>query len=364
MKKLYRIALGFFAFSLFLIFNVNVSLAETLSNFTDAFDSTTLNTTRYATKITGNGSITQDGKIVASGTAANQIVWDFLYTNQDMDFTKDFSVSADINLTGSVSMGDAMAMLGVEDRSVIATGLKPTAGYCELSTGGHGTMIRMESSGMTITTVPSTTGTMVLSYNAANATLTCSFGGKTISEVQQPKTGSFAINLRSGIHEIHEGMELPGTGNFTTTFDNLAVTTAATPPPTATPPPSPPPPSPPPAPVPPPPSPSPPPPPPPPPPSTPLITTTTEEKTLLADTEKLSLTKTLRLGSRGKEVKILQKDLRALGFYKYKITGFFGKSTRAAVVKLQKAQKLSPNGVVGRKMREKINLLIELPSPQ
>lgn len=56
---------------------------------------------------------------------------------------------------------------------------------------------------------------------------------------------------------------------------------------------------------------------------------------------------TLRTGSRGEDVRILQENLRQLGFLNDAADGIFGRDTNAAVRSFQKAQGLSVDGVVG-----------------
>jgi len=66
---------------------------------------------------------------------------------------------------------------------------------------------------------------------------------------------------------------------------------------------------------------------------------------------------TLRVGSKGAEVKQLQQTLRELGFFKHPTnTGLFGAVTKAAVVAFQKAQgfKTAP-GIVGVATRAALN---------
>lgn len=68
---------------------------------------------------------------------------------------------------------------------------------------------------------------------------------------------------------------------------------------------------------------------------------------------------TLRVGSKGEEVRALQAKLRELGYFKYPTdTGFFGGVTRSAVVAFQKAQGLKPfPGWVGPATRASLNSL-------
>lgn len=58
---------------------------------------------------------------------------------------------------------------------------------------------------------------------------------------------------------------------------------------------------------------------------------------------------TLRRGSRGENVRILQENLRQLGFLSGAADGIFGTNTNAAVRSFQKAQGLDVDGVVGAK---------------
>lgn len=54
-------------------------------------------------------------------------------------------------------------------------------------------------------------------------------------------------------------------------------------------------------------------------------------------------------GSRGPEVQAVQRELRALGLYRGKITGRDGASTVAAITKFQQEEGITsdPQGVVG-----------------
>lgn len=57
---------------------------------------------------------------------------------------------------------------------------------------------------------------------------------------------------------------------------------------------------------------------------------------------------TLRLGSKGDDVKYLQVILNFYG-YDLKVDGMFGSKTEAAVKKFQKSRKLTVDGIVGLK---------------
>ncbi|MBI4372102.1 MAG: peptidoglycan-binding protein [Candidatus Omnitrophica bacterium] len=60
----------------------------------------------------------------------------------------------------------------------------------------------------------------------------------------------------------------------------------------------------------------------------------------------------LSYGDRGKDVKDLQAALKKAGYFNGPITGYFGKQTRAAVLKLQKAARLTRDGVAGPRTKE------------
>lgn len=66
--------------------------------------------------------------------------------------------------------------------------------------------------------------------------------------------------------------------------------------------------------------------------------------------------KTLRIGSEGLEVKMLQQLLNKLG-YILTVDGKFGKMTQSAVMNLQKKHHLKDDGVVGPKTNEVLNSL-------
>lgn len=56
---------------------------------------------------------------------------------------------------------------------------------------------------------------------------------------------------------------------------------------------------------------------------------------------------TLQNGSKGTEVKELQKQLIKLGYFKYEATGYFGSVTEAAVKSFQRKSGISADGIVG-----------------
>lgn len=62
----------------------------------------------------------------------------------------------------------------------------------------------------------------------------------------------------------------------------------------------------------------------------------------------------LRLGSRGEEVRQLQRDLAALGYFPGAADGIYGRRTVDAVTSFQRAHGLEPDGVAGPQTREAI----------
>ena len=59
-------------------------------------------------------------------------------------------------------------------------------------------------------------------------------------------------------------------------------------------------------------------------------------------------TAVLRQGSKGSEVKEMQRRLKQWGYYKGSVDGVFGSGTRAAVIAFQKKNGLTADGVVGK----------------
>src|SRR5690554_4205424 len=66
------------------------------------------------------------------------------------------------------------------------------------------------------------------------------------------------------------------------------------------------------------------------------------------------ITQTLRQGSRGAQVRLLQQKLNALGFNAGSVDGSFGPQTRKAVIAFQKANGLATDASVGPATRAKL----------
>ena len=68
-----------------------------------------------------------------------------------------------------------------------------------------------------------------------------------------------------------------------------------------------------------------------------------------------TLTRTLKSGTTGDDVKTLQTYLNANGYDSGTVDGIFGSKTKAMVILFQKANNLTPDGIVGPLTREYIN---------
>lgn len=73
--------------------------------------------------------------------------------------------------------------------------------------------------------------------------------------------------------------------------------------------------------------------------------------------EVTSFKTTLRIGSSGDEVRLLQTLLSKLGHFQGDVTGYYGAKTKAAVSVFQKQSGMDPVGIVGPKTRALLNTL-------
>ncbi|MBD2578322.1 peptidoglycan-binding protein [Oscillatoria sp. FACHB-1406] len=64
---------------------------------------------------------------------------------------------------------------------------------------------------------------------------------------------------------------------------------------------------------------------------------------------------TMRLGSRGENVRALQEALKKAGFYQGTVDGVFGRGTRAAVIAFQRKHGLPADGVAGSHTQAALN---------
>lgn len=194
--------------------------------YPDPFDGASINADKYSLLIKGNGSTTQDNEIISIGNAKDEVVWSILYPTQNIDFTKDFTVTVDVNLTADVQRGDAMAILAIENLEDISAAKMPERNYCEISTGSsHGTMIRTFNSGHG-SQLTKTAGKFSISFNALKEQFTCSLNDKELSYDKKIDFGKYFLTLRSGIHQISGGgTESGSTGSFTVKYDNLDIIT-------------------------------------------------------------------------------------------------------------------------------------------
>ena len=70
----------------------------------------------------------------------------------------------------------------------------------------------------------------------------------------------------------------------------------------------------------------------------------------------LSVSALSKMGSRGEEVKNIQTRLKKWGYYEGSIDGIYGTATKNAVIKFQKKNGLTADGIAGPKTLEKIGL--------
>ena len=94
-------------------------------------------------------------------------------------------------------------------------------------------------------------------------------------------------------------------------------------------------------------------------------------KVAQADSSNTTSRTNLRIGSVGEDVKLLQTQLKKLGYYDGSADGQFGESTRDAVIEFQLKKKVLADGVVGNQTNELIktetlkqNNFVSTPTPE
>ena len=197
-----------------------------LSNFTDRFDGTSINTSKYSVFTKGPGAIKQDDKIITDGKGLNEIIWLALYTKKQVDFENSFTASVDVDLTvPEVPMGDAMAIIAVEPPDNLDDGLTKDMAYCELSVGGtHGGVILRadafgDSKSIGTSTLPAK---MTMTYDASSEIFTCKYRDASLSINQRTRPDKLILALRGGMHTaVVGGGERSTSGSFVAIFDNL-----------------------------------------------------------------------------------------------------------------------------------------------
>jgi N-acetylmuramoyl-L-alanine amidase len=65
--------------------------------------------------------------------------------------------------------------------------------------------------------------------------------------------------------------------------------------------------------------------------------------------------RTLKLGCRGEDVRMMQKTLNQKGYYNYNIDGIYGKITKKAVINFQKDHHIGVDGIAGPKTQKTLN---------
>lgn len=80
------------------------------------------------------------------------------------------------------------------------------------------------------------------------------------------------------------------------------------------------------------------------------------------DTRALSEAAVLKQGSTGSQVKTLQTKLKRWGYYNGSVDGIFGRGTREAVIRFQRKNGLSADGIVGSKTAQALGMSLSSSS--
>lgn len=87
--------------------------------------------------------------------------------------------------------------------------------------------------------------------------------------------------------------------------------------------------------------------------------TTTSAKTITSATKSININQTLKAGSKGTSVTLLQEKLKKANLYKGKVNGVYDSATKSAVISFQKKNKLKADGIAGKNTLQKINSVVK-----
>ncbi len=193
--------------------------------FTDSFTGSSIDTSKYITKIKGNASIIQQDKIEMEGNSDKGISWSTLYTTKTYNVQEKFNLTADISLNSTVEYGSSHALLGLETLSTLEENKLPERHYCEISQIRNDKILRMSKTSTQLDPTTPLQGTITLQYDHKIGKLICTFNGQTITQYQDQVSGDYYGTLRAGINSASEGggLETTGTGNYEVTFDNFFI---------------------------------------------------------------------------------------------------------------------------------------------
>jgi|GEM_PF-5353998 len=191
----------------------------------DQFTGSTIDSTKYNTKITGNASLIQNDQIIMQGNSDNGISWASLYTTKIYNVQEEYNLSVDINFTGSATSGSANAVLSLENLPILTGNKNPDQIYCELSISRDDKILRMSKTISHLELNTPMKGTLNFFWSKKLGKATCTFNGQTITQYQEPQTGEYYGALRSGLNYMSKGggIETSGTGDYMVIFDNFFI---------------------------------------------------------------------------------------------------------------------------------------------
>jgi len=198
--------------------------SKTIISPIETFDGQIISDNKYNTKIIGKGSIKQNNRLMMNGSSDYGIIWDTLYTQKKYTLLDNFNISAQINLSGDVSIGNIKAIIGIDTLNFLASDSNHELAYCELNIGTSDRIIRMSKTVKHLDKTTPNTGIMTLTYNNKLEKLTCTFNGEIITQYQHGYSGEHYGFLRAGLNYISTGgLQSEGIGSFTATFDNWKI---------------------------------------------------------------------------------------------------------------------------------------------